>query len=194
MRKRFLIFAIYFSILPAIAYGGQEPFPSRIGKNASPDLEERHPHDRVGGPATPHWKNGMALPLIPRETPAEPGLRKQRDRRGIKGPDRERNRPPRRGRLRHWGPTTTTTVVKESPTIVIVNPPPAEEPPPPEPRKTWVPPVMGIRTEPGYWDYGVKKVWMGDHWRYEQDFTEKTWVPASQVKYVKQAGYWKVAE
>ena len=53
---------------------------------------------------------------------------------------------------------------------------------------------MDVRTEPGYWDYGVKKMWMGDHWRYEQDVTQKKWVPASQVEYVKQAGYWKVAE
>jgi hypothetical protein len=88
----------------------------------------------------------------------------------------------------------TTTVVKEAPTIVIVNPPPPAESPPPEPQKIWVPPVMGIRTEPGYWDYGVKKRWMGDHWRYEQDVTRKTWVPEAQVEVVKQAGYWKLAE
>ena len=94
----------------------------------------------------------------------------------------------------YWWPTTRT-VVRETETIIIVSPPPpAESPAPSEPQKEWVPPVMDTRTEPGYWDYGVKKKWMGDHWRYEQDVENKIWVPASQVTYVKQAGYWKVVK
>jgi hypothetical protein len=88
-----------------------------------------------------------------------------------------------------------TTVVRETQPIVIVNnPAPPEPAPPAEPQKTWVPPVMGLRTEPGYWDYGIRKVWMGDHWRYEQDPGKKTWVPASQVAYVMQEGYWQIVE
>ena len=95
----------------------------------------------------------------------------------------------------YWWPAGTT-VVREPQPIVIVNhpPPPAPAPPPLEPPKVWVPPVMGTRTEPGYWDYGVKKRWMGDHWRFEQDLDTPTWVPASDVQYVKQEGYWKVAD
>lgn len=101
---------------------------------------------------------------------------------------------PGHDRPRYWWPVSTT-VTQEPPTIIIVNAPPAAEPPvPPEPEKIWVPPVMDTRTEPGYWDYGVKKIWMGDHWRYEQDFEEKTWRPESEVQYVKQAGYWTSAE
>ena len=105
-----------------------------------------------------------------------------------------RLRPPIHGRPHHWRPTTTT-VIKEAPTtIIVIQPPPAAAQQPPKPKEVWIPPVMGQRTEPGYWDYGVKKVWMGDHWRYEQDVTSKSWVPASSVPYVEQAGYWKVVE
>ncbi|HSO18399.1 MAG TPA: hypothetical protein VLT88_03015 [Desulfosarcina sp.] len=106
------------------------------------------------------------------------------------------HRPDHRRRDRHrYAWPVTSTVVQEPPTIVIVNPPAAEAPaPPPEPQKVWVPPVMGTRTEPGYWDYGIKKVWMGDHWRFEQDLDDKTWVPDSQWTFVVQAGYWKFAE
>ena len=102
-------------------------------------------------------------------------------------------RPPIHGHPRYWWPATTT-VVKEVPTVIVVQPPPPATPEPPKPKEVWVPPVMDTRIEPGYWDYGVREVWMGDHWRYDQDVTEKTWVPASQVTYVKQAGYWKVVE
>ncbi|MCB2147073.1 MAG: hypothetical protein KQI81_11405 [Deltaproteobacteria bacterium] len=101
---------------------------------------------------------------------------------------------PGHGRPVYWWPAGST-VVREPPTIIIVNnPPPAAPAPPPEPEKMWVPPVMDTRTEPGYWDYGIRKIWMGDHWRYEQDLDERIWVPESQVKYVKQEGYWKTVE
>jgi len=103
------------------------------------------------------------------------------------------DRPPFHGRPHYWWPATTT-VVKEVPTVIIVQPPPPAVPEPPEPKEVWVPPVIGTRTEPGFWDYGVRKVWMGDHWRYEQDVTRKTWVPESQVQYVQQAGHWKMVE
>ncbi len=106
------------------------------------------------------------------------------------------NKPvrPGHGRPVYWGPAVTT-VVKEIQPIIIVNLPlPAEPAAAPEPQKVWVPPIMDTRTEPGYWDYGVRKMWMGDHWRYEQDVADKTWVPDSQVEYVKQEGYWNFAE
>ena len=93
-----------------------------------------------------------------------------------------------------YGWPASTTVVREIQPIIIVPPPPVTPAPPPEPEEIWVPPVMDTRTEPGYWDYGVKKEWMGDHWRYEQDHEERIWVPASQVRYVKQEGYWKPVE
>jgi len=86
-------------------------------------------------------------------------------------------------------------VVRETqPIIIVYNPPPVAPAPPPTPQRIWVPPVLDTRSEPGYWDYGVKKVWMGDHWRYEQDHEKRVWVPASQVKYIKQEGYWKPVE
>lgn len=104
-------------------------------------------------------------------------------------PDRPGNGYPRHG----W--TGSTSVVREVQPIVIVNAPPPEPiSPPPQPRMVWVPPLMETRTQPGYWDHGIKKVWMGDHWRFEQDFKEKTWVPESEVRVVRQAGYWKPVE
>ncbi|MBR9985109.1 MAG: hypothetical protein KFF68_04295 [Desulfosarcina sp.] len=101
---------------------------------------------------------------------------------------------PGHGRPGYWWPAGTTIVREIQPIIILNHPPPAAPAPPPEPEKVWVPPVMDTRTEPGYWDYGVKKVWMGNHWRYEQNHDERIWVPASRVKYVKQEGYWKPVE
>jgi len=101
---------------------------------------------------------------------------------------------PGRGRPGYGWPASTTVVREFQPIIIVNNPPPLVPAPAPEPEEVWVPPVMDTRTEPGYWDYGVKKVWMGDHWRYEQDHEERIWVPASQVRYVKQEGYWKPVE
>lgn len=101
---------------------------------------------------------------------------------------------PGHGRPGYWWPASTTVVREIQPIIIVNNPPPVVPALPPEPEEVWVPPVMDTRTEPGYWDYGVKKVWMVDHWRYEQDHEERIWVPASQVRYVKQEGYWKPVE
>ena len=98
---------------------------------------------------------------------------------------------PGHGRPAYWWPANTIVVREVKPVIIVNDPPPAEPAPPPEPEEVWVPPVMDTRTEPGYWDYGIRKVWMGDHWRYEQDFDQPTWVPDTQVEYVKQEGYWK---
>lgn len=98
-------------------------------------------------------------------------------------------------RPKYRWPGGPPTVVREIQPIVILTPAPSQEPPPPpEPQKVWVPPVMGTRTEPGYWDYGIRKVWMGDHWRYEQDVDQPIWVPERQVEVVKQEGYWKIVE
>ena len=101
---------------------------------------------------------------------------------------------PGHGRPAYWWPASTTVVRETQPIIIVNNPPPAAPAPLPEPEKVWVPPVMGTRTEPGYWDYGIKKLWMGDHWRYEQDHEERVWVPEAQVKIVKQEGYWKTVD
>lgn len=101
---------------------------------------------------------------------------------------------PGRGRPGCWYPVTATVVREVQPVIIVNNLPAAEPAPPPEPEKEWVPPVLGTRTEPGYWDYGIRQVWMGDHWRFEQDFEKKTWVPPSRVKFVRQQGYWKTVE
>jgi len=101
---------------------------------------------------------------------------------------------PGHGHPGYWWPTSTTVVRETQPIIIVVNPPPVVPAPPPQPEEVWVPPVMDTRTEPGYWDYGVKKVWMGNHWRYEQNHEERIWVPASEVRYVKQEGYWKPVE
>jgi hypothetical protein len=35
---------------------------------------------------------------------------------------------------------------------------------------------------------------MGDHWRFEQDYNQRKWVPERQVQVVKQEGYWKIVE
>lgn len=108
---------------------------------------------------------------------------------------RERPHPPGgRGRPLTVWPGTTTVVREIQPIIIIAPPSPGEPPPAPEPARIWVPPVMETQTEPGYWDYGIRKVWMGDHWRYEQDFDRPVWVPEKQVEVVRQEGYWKTAE
>ena len=109
-------------------------------------------------------------------------------------PGHPRKRPCKRKRYRPigWYPVTTT-MVRESPPVVVVKQP-TEPVRPPAPQKVWVPPVMATRTEPGFWDYGVKKTWMGDHWRFEQNLKEKKWVPEAVVEYVKQEGYWAFAE
>ena len=130
-------------------------------------------------PVDQHHPVKPVHPIHPGQKPGHPG-----------------HKPDRPG---HHRPATvwpvTTAVERDPQTIIIMQTPPPEEPQPaPEPPKIWVPPVMDTRTEPGYWDYGVKKVWMGDHWRFEQDLDDRTWVPETQVTYVKQAGYWKFAE
>lgn len=101
---------------------------------------------------------------------------------------------PGHGHPRYWWPASTTTVRETQPVIIVNNPPPAAPAALPEPQKAWVPPLIDTRTEPGHWDYGIRKKWMGDHWRYEQDFEDRKWVPESQVEYVKQEGYWKFVE
>jgi hypothetical protein len=108
---------------------------------------------------------------------------------GRPGHGRPEKHPPR-----YWWPATTTVVREVQPVIIVNNPPPEASATPPPPEKVWVPPVMGTRTKPGYWDHGIKKVWMGDHWRYEQDFEERKWVPETQVTVVEQEGYWKIVE
>lgn len=177
--------------IPTVGLADRVPLGKRIGVqlNVAPTVRDtyrqggwpnqKHPSNRLGRhrfperlPYHPKHPGKPVHPIYPGTKPGKPGY----------------HRPI------YWWPATRT-VVRETETIIIVSPPPPTEPPaPPEPQKVWVPPVMDTRTEPGYWDYGVKKIWMGDHWRYEQDAENKVWVPASQVPYVKQAGYWKFVE
>jgi hypothetical protein len=153
-----------------------------------------------------HRPVGRVLDTVPpRDPPEQERDNGDRPHRSPKRPNspriphpihsRERPHPPgARGRpLTVW--PGGTTVVREIQPIIIIAPPSPEEPPPaPEPGRIWVPPVMETQTEPGYWDYGIRKVWMGDHWRYEQDFDRPVWVPEKQVEVVRQEGYWKTAE
>jgi hypothetical protein len=101
---------------------------------------------------------------------------------------------PGKHRPRYGWPAVTTVVQKVQPIIIVNHPPPEAPAASPPPEKVWVPPVMGTRTEPGYWDHGIRKVWMGDHWRYEQDAEDRKWVPESQVAIIEQHGYWKIVE
>ena len=74
MRKLLFLFAIYFSILPAIAFAGRHSFPSRMVKGASAAFEPRHVHGRIGGPANPYWKNGIARAVASASAPGQTGL------------------------------------------------------------------------------------------------------------------------
>ena len=145
-------------------------------------------------PAQPHAPQIRSRLKMPIKLPVDewdPGRQVRKRHRGHKPMKSTHDRHDRH-RYR-W--STTTTIVREiQPIVILNNPPPAEPIPAPEPQKVWVPPIMDTRTEPGYWDYGIKKVWMGDHWRYEQNVEERIWVPESQVAYVKQEGYWKFIE
>ena len=128
-----------------------------------------------------------------RHQPQGPGFSDDSDRRSHPA-KRFPHRPGQRRPIHVW-PSGTTSVVREIQPIVIVAPPMPEPPPSlPEPAKVWVPPVMDTRIEPGYWDYAIRKVWMGDHWRYEQDKDRPKWVPERRVEFVKQEGYWKVVD
>lgn len=143
----------------------------RPARRSSHDLRSRFsPSSRL--PLHPGSPGNPVHPIYPGYHPGRPG----------------------HGHPGYWWPVGTTVVQEVQPIIIVNNPPPVAPAPPPEPQNVWVPPVMDTRTEPGYWDYGVKKVWMGDHWRYEQDHAERIWVPSSQVSYVKQEGYWKPVE
>lgn len=152
----------------------------------------RHPprdgRSRLGPPAGRVSHDIRSRLKLPARLPLDADLP---DKPAYRGHPGEKSARTRHARPRRWWPVITT-IQREVQPIVIVTPPlPAEPVPPPEPEKVWVPPVMDTRTEPGYWDFEIKKVWMGDHWRYEQDLKERTWVPATQVEFVKQAGYWR---
>lgn len=171
------IFLVIASPLHLEAFDDHRPvgrvldtIPPRDPPEQEQDNGDRHPHglpQRPNSSGTPHRPNHPA--------------------------DRPHHHPGRRRPLTVL--PGSTTVIREIQPIIIVTPPSPKEPPPaPEPEQIWVPPVMGTRTEPGYWDYGIRKTWMGDHWRYEQDFDQPVWVPEKQAEYVKQEGYWKIAE
>jgi hypothetical protein len=139
---------------------------------ASPSRKHKIPrplHERMFNPGKP---GKPTHPIYPGDKPGRPGG----------------------GHWPFWRPVSTTIVREVQPVIIVNTPPTTQAEPPPEPEKVWVPAVMDTRTEPGYWDYGVKKRWMGDHWRFEQDFATRVWVPETQVKYVSQEGYWKTVE
>ena len=191
--QRIVLFSLVFVLAgPASLLADRLHSGADISIRAQARSMSRNIHGRIGSPMQMPARVRIDRHHIPHRLPVHPG---------VPGkpvhpiyPGHKPGRPPIHDRPRYWWPVTNT-VVQEPPTIIIVNTPPAAEPPaPPEPEKVWVPPVMDTRTEPGYWDYGVKKVWMGDHWRYEQDVEDKTWVPESQVQYVKQEGYWEFVQ
>ena len=155
--RKILLPMIFILIVAApgdlLAFHGHRPAdkiqgPISIGY-ASPPIQQRLPrplHERMLNPGRP---GKPAHPSHPGGKPGRPG----------------------NGYQWFWRPVSTTTIVREVQPIIIVNTPaPAVAEPLPEPEKVWVPAVMETRTEPGYWDYSVKKRWMGDHWRFEQDF------------------------
>ncbi len=132
------------------------------------------------------------------------GLRANRQARPVKvvtkpyctprhGHRRHKPGKPWRGRPVTWWPVAAPAAPEPAP-VVIVYRPPSEPAPAPEPPKEWVPAVMATRIEPGYWDHPIKKIWMGDHWRFVQDLAKRRWVPEAVVEYVKQAGHWKTVD
>lgn len=146
------------------------------------------------GPAYPTTRDVVARLKMPKQLPMDNG-RPGKPVHPIYPGDKPGHGHPGKDRPR-YGWSGGTTVVREVQPIIIVNQPAPQTPAPPpsEPERVWVPPVMGTRTEPGYWDYGIKKIWMGDHWRFEQDFEDRIWVPESQMAVVEQEGYWKIVE
>ncbi|WP_319407578.1 hypothetical protein [uncultured Desulfosarcina sp.] len=159
-------------------------------QNSFADRSHFGTHDPVGVRSTANLpiqdlRGRLKRPFRPPVHPGDPGKPVHPIYPGYK---------PAHGRPVYWWPASITVVQEAPPIIIVNNPPPAAPAPLPEPEKVWVPPVMDTRTEPGYWDYGIRKVWMGDHWRYEQDHDERIWVPESQVNVVKQEGYWKTVD
>jgi hypothetical protein len=181
--QRILITAMMVMLVGAMQVLAESAFAGgRVGGLTSARPELRGSHGRIGSPFPRppgdrfnHQRSSDRRRMHPRHPvkpvhPIHPGDK----------PHKPGYKPPG-----YWWPATRT-VVRETETIVIVTTPaPAEPPAPPKPEEIWVPPVMGTRTQPGYWDYGVKKVWMGDHWRYEQDLDARVWVPESSPRDTK---------
>jgi hypothetical protein len=152
--------------------------------------------------ASDHYRHGRvqvgpaalrpARPTQPVKDAAQPAFTRQPGYRAHRG---HRPGKPCRGRPVTWWPIATAVAPQPAPVVIVFRPPPEPAPlPEPEPKKEWVPPVMATRTEPGYWDHPIKKVWMGDHWRFVQHLEKRRWVPEAVVAYVKQAGYWKTID
>jgi len=141
----------------------------------------------AGNPAGDVISHEMRVRLgLPIRVPLRPEIREQIHR--ARHDRRHADRYP------SYAPTiATTTVINEIRPVVVVSPPAETESPAPVKRE-WVPPLKETVTRPGYWDYAIKRTWMGDHWRYTQDLSKKTWVPATQVQVVTREGYWKIVE
>jgi hypothetical protein len=153
------------------------------GTDATPVEPDAQPEEVISHAMRVRLGLPVRLPLRPE---LREQIRRSRDARRI------RHHPPGPGPV-----VSTTTIVNEVRPIVVVTPPAAAEKtatPEPQAEREWVPPVVETVTQPGYWDYAIKRTWMGDHWRYEQDRAQKTWIPATQVRVVTQAGYWRTVE
>jgi len=153
------------------------------GADATPVETDTQPEEAISHEMRVRLGLPVRLPLRPE---LREQIRRSREARRI------RHHPPAAGPY-----VSTTTIVNEVRPIVVVAPPAAAAqtaPPEPEAVREWVPPVVETVTQPGYWDFAIKRTWMGDHWRYEQDRAEKIWVPATQVQVVTQAGYWRTVE
>lgn len=193
MKRMFFILLMLIFAAPPVLWAG--------GRNA--DWDHRSGIRRsIHAPARESWSRhrrtaGRPLRNFRRRRPSPVRLRRrpefsERHRRLTR-----RHEEYRRARRRHhgyWWPGRTVLVDEEQPIVIVNIPAPPEPPPAIEPQAVWVPAVMGTRTEAGYWDYAIKKVWKGDHWLFEQDFEKPRWVPPTTVEYVKQEGYWKIVE
>lgn len=164
--------------------------------NLFADGRHDHSDDRPDNPSSPRsFSQDMRSRLgLPARLPSQD--MRSRLKLPVRFPVGPNHQPSKHGHDRRYDHRpVATTVVQEIQPIIVVSPPlPTQPPLPSEPEKVWVPPVTDTRTETGYWDYGIKKTWMGDHWRYEQDPEQRVWVPESQIEVVTQAGYWKIVE
>ena len=54
---------------------------------------------------------------------------------------------------------------------------------------SWIPAKKKEVWVPGYWSYGIRKVWREDHWHYETNLNEKQWVAGHYEMQVVEPGY-----
>ncbi len=55
--------------------------------------------------------------------------------------------------------------------------------------RVWIPARKEKVWVPGYWSYGIRKVWREDHWRYETDPDARKWVDGYYDTQIVEPGY-----